>query len=112
MNKPYVKQLDSDGNILNPINGFYPGKLFLGFAKDEKGNDIQSKPLFFPNRAERRFKPKQCNNRKNSCSRGKNSRMYSIQIIPAKTVEIKDDSGIITKKYLNQKVIIHKQTPN
>lgn len=54
MNKPYVKQYDNTGKLLNPINGFYPGKTFLGFMKDEKGNEDKSKPLFYPNRAERR----------------------------------------------------------
>jgi hypothetical protein len=82
MNKPYVKQYSEDGVLLNPINGFYPGKLFLGFMKDEEGNDTK-KPLFFPNRAERRAKRTKytTNNRKPLSDREKLCRNVFVQSI-------------------------------
>jgi hypothetical protein len=109
MNKPYVKQYDDTGNLLNPINGFYPGKLFLGFAKDNNGNPNENKPMFFPNRKERRFKSKLGNNRK--VTKG---RLQFKQIIPANTVIkiVPDQNGILFNQEINypQRIII--QTKN
>ena len=92
MNKPYVKQYDNTGKLLNRINGFYPGKLFLGFAKDEEGKIDESKPMFYPNRAERRAKRTKytTNNRKPLSDREKLCRNVFVQLIKAKTVYVKD----------------------
>lgn len=104
MNKPYVKQFSETGELLNPINGFYPGKTFLG-------NDINDKPIFFPNRKERRFKSKLGNNRK--VTKG---RLHFKQVISANTVfkTVKDENGNLVKKEFNypQKTIIHIKNPN
>jgi hypothetical protein len=99
MNKPYVKQYDDTGNLLNPINGFYPGKLFLGFAKDEEGNDTK-KPLFYHNRAERRSKKDKytTNNRKPLSDREKLCRNVFVQ-------SITNEFGQVIKR------IKHKLTP-
>jgi hypothetical protein len=98
MNKPYVKQYDNTGKLLNPINGFYPGKLFLGYIKDEQGNEDKSKPLFYPNRAERRSKQQKytTNNRKPLSDREKLCRNVFVQLI-------KNEAGKIVKriKHLN-----------
>jgi hypothetical protein len=82
-NIPYVKQYDNTGKLLNPINGFYPGKLFLGFAKDENGKIDESKPMFYPNRAERRAKQDKytTNNRKPLSDREKLCRNVFVQSI-------------------------------
>lgn len=111
MNKPYVKQFSETGELLNPINGFYPGKTFLGFAKDEKGVEDTSKPMFYPNRAERRNKPKLGNNRK--VTKG---RLQFRQFIAAKTVTkfVPDQNGILTEVgiFYPKRTIIHTKNPN
>jgi len=43
MNRPYVKQYDASGQLINPIDGFYPSKTIR-----------PEFPLGFPNRRERR----------------------------------------------------------
>ena len=43
MNRPYVKQYDANGDLINPIDGFYPSKT----VRPEFPNG-------FPNRRERR----------------------------------------------------------
>lgn len=99
MNKPYVKQFSETGELLNPINGFYPGKTFLGFAKDEKGNPDENKPMFFPNRQERRAKYGiKTNNRKPLSDREKLCRNVFVQ-------SITNEFGQVIKR------IKHKLTP-
>lgn len=105
MNTSYVKQFSETGELLNPIqNGFYPGKTFLG-------NDINGKPILFPNRKERRFKSKSGNNRKVT-----EGRLQFKQIIPANTVikVVPDQNGILFNKeiYYPQRTIIHTKNPN
>ena len=106
MNKPYVKQFNDSGELLNPLqNGFYPGKTFLGFNNDKK-------PMFFPNRAERRYKAKQHNNRVNACKRGKNSRLSFIQVVPEKWETSLEDNGDMLPLQYPQRIIIHKTNSN
>lgn len=105
MNTPYVKQFSQTGELLNPIvNGFYPGKTFLG-------NDKDGKPIFFPNRKERRSKSKLCNNRK--VTKG---RLHFKQVIPANTVTkiVEDENGNLVKQefYQKQRIIVHTKNFN
>ena len=54
INKPYVKvyeEKDGEMVIANPIEKKYPGRTFLGNAKDKFGND---EPIFMKNRTELR----------------------------------------------------------
>lgn len=43
MNRPYVKQFDAEGDLINPINGYFPSK-----------RTNKAFPSGFPNRRERR----------------------------------------------------------
>lgn len=60
MNKPYVKEYNSQGELLNPVTIDNTGKTFLGY--NPKGE-----MMFYPNRKERRrmkYSRKLFNNRK------------------------------------------------
>ena len=60
MNKPYVKEYNSEGVLLNPVETSNTGKALLGF-------NPEGKPMFYPNRKERRrmkYSRKLFNNRK------------------------------------------------
>lgn len=50
MNKPYVKQFDKEGKLLNPIQDKYFSKTLIQFI-ELKGNQV---PVYYPNRKERR----------------------------------------------------------
>jgi uncharacterized coiled-coil DUF342 family protein len=55
MNKPYVKQFDKDGDIINPIIGKYESKVFLGTRKVvDEFQQTRFIEMFFPNRQERK----------------------------------------------------------
>jgi len=107
MNTPYVKQFNESGDLLNPIqNRFYPGKTFLF-------HDSNGKPVYYPNREERRRKSK-FNNRPLSNSRDVNPRLHFIQIINPNAVwkTITDELGNLVKELKNyaQRIIFHKKT--
>lgn len=56
-NQPYIKEFDSNGELLNPIVGKYESKTFLGTQKiTDEFNQIKYVPVYLPNRRERRNK--------------------------------------------------------
>lgn len=54
MNKPYVKQYNEVGELLNPIERYYESKMYLGIRKGLIQNTVV--PYYYPNRKERRTK--------------------------------------------------------
>lgn len=56
MNTPYVKKYDENGKLLNPIDGRYESKTYLGTKKvvDPITKVTRFVPQYAPNRRERR----------------------------------------------------------